>query len=163
LTLPWMVIGFWNAVIGFCLLRFAVDPVAAVFPGASAGRGNAPVTSSVAILVCIRNEMPDRGIRNLGPMLDGLARAGLGNNVHVYLLSDTGDPLIADAEEARFKALAARWAERVPITYRRRVANVGFKAGNIRDFCDRWGEGHDLAVTLDADSVMPAAAILRLV
>ena len=64
--------------IGFWLIRFAADPVEAVFPGASAGRGDEPVTSSVAILVCIRNEMPDRVIRNLGPMLDGLASAGVG-------------------------------------------------------------------------------------
>jgi membrane glycosyltransferase len=41
--------------------------------------------------------------------------------------------------------------------------NSGFKAGNIRDFCQRWGSRHELAVTLDADSFMPADAILRLV
>ena len=31
-TLPWTVIGFWNALIGFLVMRFARDPVAAVFP-----------------------------------------------------------------------------------------------------------------------------------
>ena len=41
--------------------------------------------------------------------------------------------------------------------------NTGYKAGNIRDFCDRWGSRHELAVTLDADSFMTADAILRLV
>ena len=45
----------------------------------------------------------------------------------------------------------------------RSEANTGYKAGNIRDFCERWGSRHDLAVTLDADSFMPADAILRLV
>ena len=25
--------------------------------------------------------------------------------------------------------------------------NGGFKAGNIRDFCERWGSGHEFAVT----------------
>ena len=30
--LPWMVAGFWNAVIGFVILRFAADPAAAVLP-----------------------------------------------------------------------------------------------------------------------------------
>ena len=41
--------------------------------------------------------------------------------------------------------------------------NTGFKAGNIRDFLERWGDDHDFAVTLDADSFMTAAAILRMV
>ena len=31
-TLPWSVIGFWNACIGFVILRFCRDPVAAVNP-----------------------------------------------------------------------------------------------------------------------------------
>jgi len=46
---------------------------------------------------------------------------------------------------------------------RRRESNTGYKAGNIRDFCARWGNDYELAVTLDADSFMPAEAILRLV
>ncbi len=31
-TLPWMVAGFWNAVIGFLIMRFSADPIAAVMP-----------------------------------------------------------------------------------------------------------------------------------
>jgi len=27
-TLPWMVVGFWNAVIGFVIMRLAADPAA---------------------------------------------------------------------------------------------------------------------------------------
>ena len=34
MTLPWYVIGFWNASIGLVLMRFASDPVAAVMPAA---------------------------------------------------------------------------------------------------------------------------------
>ncbi|MEI8154253.1 MAG: glycosyltransferase family 2 protein, partial [Hyphomicrobiales bacterium] len=37
------------------------------------------------------------------------------------------------------------------------------KAGNFWDFCQRWGDGHDFAVTLDTDSFMTAAAIMRMV
>ena len=37
-TLPWIVIGFWNAVIGFVIMRFARDPVAAVNAGGGADR-----------------------------------------------------------------------------------------------------------------------------
>ncbi len=38
-----------------------------------------------------------------------------------------------------FAELANAWRGRMPLTYRRREVNTGFKAGNIRDFCDRWG------------------------
>ena len=34
-TLPWFVIGFWNGTIGFLVMRFARDPVAAVTPVAA--------------------------------------------------------------------------------------------------------------------------------
>jgi membrane glycosyltransferase len=160
-TLPWTVIGFWNAAIGFLILRFAPNPVAAVTPAAARIRGDEPITASVALLACIRNEDPARILRNLGPMLDGLAPAGA--HFHLYALSDTSDPAIAAAEERAFASLADKWRGRINVTYRRRTDNAGFKAGNIRDFCLRWGANHDFAVTLDADSFIPASAILRMV
>jgi membrane glycosyltransferase len=163
ITLPWMVAGLWNAVIGLLIMRFANDPIAAVVPEARLIRGDEPITSSTAIVLCIRNEMPERIVRNLEPMLAGLDASGFGRRFHLYVLSDTSDPLIAPAEEARIAALSTRWDGRVAVTYRRRTANVGYKAGNIRDFCERWGGNHEFAVTLDADSFMAADAILRLV
>jgi membrane glycosyltransferase len=162
-TLPWMVAGFWNAVIGFLIMRFSADPIAAVMPAAARIRGDEPVTASTAILLCTRNELPERMIRNLEPMLAGLDAAGLGERFHLYVLSDTSDAAIADHEEACFASLISRWRDRVAITYRCRAVNTGFKAGNIREFCERWGRQHDFAVTLDADSLMTADAVLRLV
>ena len=162
-TLPWSVIGFWNAAIGFFILRFARDPVAVVLPVSAHVRDNDPIVVSTAILMCIRNEMPERIVRNLEPMLGGLASAGVGERFHLYVLSDTSDPTIAAAEEMRFAALTAAWAGRIAVTYRRREVNTGFKAGNIADFCARWGNAHGFAVTLDTDSFMTAAAVLRLV
>ncbi len=160
LTLPWMVIGFWNAVIGFLILRFA-DPTAAVLPVAAGVVGNEALTASTAILLCIRNEQAERMIRNLEPMLAGFA--GTGDRFHVYVLSDTSDDDIATHEQALFGTLAARWQGRIAITYRRRDINTGYKAGNIRDFCERWGGNHEFAVVLDADSFMTADAVLRMV
>jgi membrane glycosyltransferase len=162
-TLPWTVAGFWNAVIGFLIMRFSRHPIATVMPEVARVRGNETITASTAILLCIRNEMPDRVLRNLEPMLAGLDASGFGGCFRLYVLSDTNDPGIADIEEARFVALTKRWENRVPVVYRRRSVNVGYKAGNIRDFCDRWGHDHEFAVTLDADSFMTADAVLRLV
>ena len=161
-TLPWMVVGFWNALIGFLIMRLA-DPTATVIPVAAGVLGNEPIAGSTAILVCIRNEGPERVVRNLEPLLAGLFAAGHGDCFGVYILSDTSDAGIAAKEQAYCSALAARWNNRIPVTYRRRESNVGYKAGNIRDFCERWGGAHDFAVVLDADSFMTAEAVLRLV
>src|SRR4029079_8632234 len=42
-TLPWLVIGFWNAIIGLLIMRFARDPVAAVTPAAARTTGHEPI------------------------------------------------------------------------------------------------------------------------
>jgi membrane glycosyltransferase len=163
LTLPWTVIGFWDAVIGFCIMRFACDPIAAVVPAAGSIRGDEPITASTAICMFVRNEPPGRVIRNLDAMLREIDSAGAGRSFHLYVLSDTSLPEIATLEDAGFAVLAERWKNRIAVTYRRRDANTGFKAGNFWDFCERWGGKHQFAVTLDTDSFMTAAAIMRLV
>src|SRR6266853_4057006 len=92
ITLPWTVIGFWNAAIGFVIMRFARNPAAVVTPAAARIRGDEAITASVALMACIRNEPPARVIRNLAPMLEGLAAADVGSSFHLYVLSDTSDP-----------------------------------------------------------------------
>ena len=161
--LPWTVIGFWNAVIGFCVMRFARDPIAAVVPPAARVHADDAIAASVAIAMFVRNEPPERVIRNLEAMLREIDAAGAAKNFHLYILSDTNRAEIAALEETGFAALATKWSERIAVTYRRRTDNTAFKAGNFWDFCERWGANHDFAVTLDTDSFMTAAAILRLV
>jgi membrane glycosyltransferase len=162
-TLPWMVAGFWNAMIGFIVMRFTADPAMAVLPSIAHVRGDESVTASTAILLCVRNELPARIIRNLKPMLAGIAASGYGDRFHLYVLSDTNDADLALKEETQFSELAQRWRDRVAITYRRRTVNTGYKAGNVWEFCGRWGNSHEFAVTLDADSFMTVEAVLRLV
>ena len=163
LTMPWAVIGFWNGIIGFLIMRLARDPVAAVNPAAAQGRGDEPILVSTALTIFVRNEPPQRVIRNLGTMMRELTAAGVADKFHLYVLSDTSLPDIAALEERSFAALAEEWQSRFAVTYRRREINTGFKAGNFWDFCQRWGDNHELAVTLDTDSFMTAAAILRMV
>ncbi len=163
LTLPWSVIGFWNATIGFLIMRFARDPVAVVIPGARHIRGDEPITASTAITIFVRNEPPDRVVRNLDAMMREIAAAGVADRFHLYVLSDTSKSDVAALEEQSFGALADQWRGRMPVTYRRREINTAFKAGNFWDFCERWGDKHEFAVTLDTDSFMTAQAILRMV
>ena len=163
ITMPWMVIGFWNALIGFLIMRFAADPVAAVFPASASVRPDAIIAARTAVLVCIRNEPPQRALRNLAPLIAGLAADNAASQFHVFILSDTDVPDVVAEEDRLFSGLIETWRDRLTITYRRRVNNIGFKAGNIWEFCERWGHDYEIAITLDADSVMPAAAVLRLV
>jgi membrane glycosyltransferase len=163
LTTPWLAVGFWNSVIGLVLMLGSRDVSAFLIPQAAPRPEPLPITASTAILMCVRNEAPDRVVRNLDTMMADLDAAGWADRFHVYILSDTSQPDLAETEQAAFAALQRRWRGRFAVTYRRRERNTGFKAGNIRDFLERWGDGHDFMVTLDADSFMTAAGILRLV
>ncbi len=162
-TLPWSVIGFWNATIGLLLMRFTGDPVAAVTPVAARITGDEPITDKTAILWCVRNEDTERVIRNIEPMMEGIVAAGVAPQFQVFILSDTNYPEIAAVEEPRFAELKAKWDGRIALTYRRRSVNTGFKAGNIADFCAHWGADYEFAVVLDADSFQTADSILRMV
>ena len=163
LTTPWLVVGFWNAVIGLVIMSGKRDPSAVLIPEAARKLEPPSIVASTAILMCVRNEAPNRVVRNLDTMIADLDAAGRAAYFHVYVLSDTSRPDLALAEESAFDDLSRKWAGRLPVTYRRRSENTGFKAGNIRDFLDRWGNAHELMVTLDADSFMTAAGILRMV
>jgi membrane glycosyltransferase len=162
-TIPWLAIGFWNAAIGFFIMRFTDDPGTYVVPQAARAVSPSAIVASTAILMCVRNEPPDRVVRNLDAMMADITAAGCADRFHVYVLSDSDLPGLLSAEADAFDELARHWAGRLPLTYRRRAANTGYKAGNIRDFLERWGDAHDLMVTLDADSYMTASAILRMV
>jgi len=162
-TLPWTVVGFWNSSIGFLVGVLARDPLAVVLPLSARASMTDPITSSTAVVLCIRNETPTRLERNLEAMMQSLADTGFGQQLHIYVLSDTNDEVIAQQEQQCFAAMTTRWASRLALTYRRREDNKGYKAGNIADFCARWGHLHEFVVTLDADSFMTGRAILRLV
>jgi membrane glycosyltransferase len=163
ITLPWTVIGFWNSVIGFLVLRLARKNADVSDPVANEASRNDPIEGKTALLSCIRNEDSAAVARNLSVMLEGLATAGVSDRFHLYVLSDsTWEDVIAEEDEI-FGRLQDRWRGVLPVTYRRRDENCGFKAGNIRDFTEHWGHLHDYALVLDADSLMSTDAVLRLV
>lgn len=162
---PWTVLGFWNAVIGLWLLHGAKDPISAVAPYAEAGEGAAPVTVNTAILMTLRNEDPARAMVRLRTVKDSVDATGFGQRFSYFVLSDTDNPAVAAEEEAGVAAWKAEVGaeEAARIIYRRRPQNTGFKAGNVRDFCDRWGDRFELMLPLDADSLMSGDAIVSMV
>lgn len=162
ITLPWTIIGFWNAVIGLLVMRLAKDPAKTVCP-IDDGELTTALTSSTALLSCVRDEDPDSLEINLSTMVSGLIRENQAQNFTLYVLSDTSMEEIAHKEQQLTARLSKRFDGQMDVVYRRRSANTGYKAGNIEDFCDRWGDRHDYALVLDADSYMSASAMVGLV
>jgi membrane glycosyltransferase len=161
---PWAVLGFWNALIGLWLLNVGGrDAGMAVAPYAAAGEQAAPIRIQTAIFMTLRNEDAGRAIQRFKIVQDSVEQTGEGAAFCYFVLSDSNDEAVAAAEEAAVAAWQASAPAPDRITYRRRRNNVGFKAGNVRDFCARWGDQFDLMLPLDADSLMSGAEIVRLV
>ncbi len=160
---PWTVLGFWNALIGLWLLHFRAASLSQVAPYAAAGDQPTPLRIRTAVFMTVRNENPARAIRRLRTIKNSVDATGEGNAFSYFVLSDTSDPAVAAVEE---HAVAA-WKQEDPdgdrIVYRRRSDNTGYKAGNVRDFCARWGGDYALMLPLDADSLMSGDQIVRLV
>ena len=51
----------------------------------------------------------------------------------------------------------------MPVWYRRRWQNIARKSGNLEDFVTRWGGRYDHMIVLDADSLIDAPTLQRLV
>ncbi|MBK1645771.1 glucan biosynthesis glucosyltransferase H [Thiocapsa imhoffii] len=161
ITLPWTVIGFWNAVFGLTMLSRHRDAARAVCP-LEADPPTA-LRQTTALLSCLRNEDAQRVMKQLDVMIQGLVEAGQAERFAVFVLSDSSWSECIEAEERMVQQLRDRWAGRMRIHYRRRPDNPGYKAGNIQDFMSRWGDRFDYAVVLDADSLMSTDHILRMV
>ena len=149
-VVPWLGICVGNALFGFAVLVLARDPSRAVLP-VSGDIATAPITTPVAIAVTIRNEPMDLVLPPLLALLASLRDLGPFTG---FILSDTQDPALAAAEAAAIPP---------GLHYRRRSANTGFKAGNVMDFLDQHADAFPLTLMLDADSVMTAEAVVRLV
>ncbi len=160
---PWSVLGVWNALLGLYLLRRS-DAMDIVAPFAQAGDEQTLISTSTAILMTLRNEDPARAFARLETVKASIDATGEGAHFSYYILSDTNEADVSLQEEAAFAAWGARaGADATRIFYRRRTSNEGFKAGNLRDFCNRWGAAHEFMIPLDADSLMTGETILRLV
>jgi membrane glycosyltransferase len=159
---PWSVLGFWNSALGFCLW-FTRDPLEAINPVANRARADDPLFIRTAILMTLRNEAPGRAFRRLRIIKKSLDATGQGEHFDYYVLSDSSKPGVIAAERAAYAAWLPEFPNVDRLVYRHREQNTGFKAGNVRDFCERWGKQYEVMLPLDADSLMTGEAILRMV
>jgi membrane glycosyltransferase len=156
----WISIGFWTATIGFLILigrdRFSITrTVAPDVPIAPEAR--------TAIVMPICEEPVQRVFAGLQAMYGALERAGALALFDFFVLSDTRTAGTAVDEESAWLRWCRTGGGFSRIFYRRRRARVARKSGNVADFCRRWGQQYRYMIMLDADSVMTATALTRLV
>ena len=129
--------------------------MAEVAPYAAAGDQPTPLRIKTAIFMTRAQRGPRaRHPAPAGPSRPASMRRAKARAFSYFVLSDTNDPDVAAAEEQAVEAWKAADPDRDRIVYRRRTDNTGYKAGNVRDFCARWGGDFALMLPLDADSLM---------
>jgi len=171
LTFSWIALAFWSALGGFLLCWCRRDPVTLQRlddpePSFPPGLAN----TRTALIMPIYQEPPESTLAGLEASCHSLL-AELSQHadsdetpcIEVFILSDTQCPETAACEARHVAALQQRLAGQLAVYYRRRPDNQGRKAGNIADFCRRWGRRYDFFVVLDADSIMGGNTLLRLI
>lgn len=165
-TFAWIVVSFWSAAIGFSLQLLRRDPLS--LRRADPNRYQQPERFAIrgkhAIVMPVYNEDSARVIAGLEASVLSLEATGRIQSFDVYLLSDSQDPSIVDAEWDHWQAFLQRNPHlKERLYYRRREKNVGRKVGNLMDFCQRWGSYYEGMIVLDADSIMSGSCVLNLV
>ena len=155
-------LGCAQTIVGFIVRRRGGDPCRIE---ASLAGEEAPATSlaRTAIVMPVCNEEVGRVIDGLRVIYESVARTGELPDCDFFLLSDSTNPNRWIEEEAAWLALTQELGAQGRIFYRKRRIGINKKAGNLADFCRRWGKLYRYMVVLDADSIMTGDAIVRLV
>jgi membrane glycosyltransferase len=126
-----------------------------------------PPALRVALLLPVHEEDTAHVFGNAAAMLDDLSlqplrRSGGRHEFALFILSDTRSDACA-AEEARAAAVLRYEAPPgIRVHYRRRMAPVDRKLGNIRDWVETHGADWAAMIVLDADSLMSGRALVQL-
>ncbi|WP_149143097.1 glucans biosynthesis glucosyltransferase MdoH [Gemmobacter caeruleus] len=144
----------WGAVQGLMGLTTEARPPAVTLAG--------PLTERCVVLVPVYNEDPITTFSRVAAMDESLQATGHGDLFHFAILSDSRNETIAARERLWFLRLLEDRKAEGRIFYRRRSDNRGKKAGNVEDFIMKSGGAYDLALILDADSLMEGATIVEM-
>jgi membrane glycosyltransferase len=116
-----------------------------------------------AVIMPICNEEVRRVMEGVRVCYQSVQANGQLANCDFYILSDSTDPSHWIEEEAAWLSLVERLNAHGRIFYRKRRVGINKKAGNVADFCRRWGAQYRYMVVLDADSIVSGEAVARLV
>lgn len=172
LLFTWLAIGFATALMGAWVLWrgdvHALAPPVADAAAMSATRAPIARAARTAVIMPVCNEDIATVFGGLRATCESLAATGALSLFDFYVLSDTSDPALRAAELRAWEALRRMLGDS-PVTaggrvfYRWRRRRVKRKAGNVADFCRRWGRNYRYMVVLDADSTMHGDTLVSLV
>jgi len=156
LNFAWIALSATSAFAGLLPLEVLLprEPAVSDRPDAAPDR--------CALAMPVYNEDPARTTAALLAMARDLVDLGEGERFEIFVLSDTTDPMIWARETAAMARLRDQLDGRMAVWYRHRQRNVDRKAGNVRDFVERWGGRYESMLVLDADSLMSAETIRTL-
>nr|WP_324259952.1 glucans biosynthesis glucosyltransferase MdoH [Cellvibrio fontiphilus] len=163
ISFTWLSLAFWSGVFGFILQMLKIDPLS-LKPTNSLGLDDSPISTRTAVVMPVYNEDTQRVIAGFEATLRSLEATGQIDKFDFFLLSDTTNLTIAQAERDAWQQLQERLGALGAQTfYRRREKNIGRKVGNLAEFCQRWGANYEQMIVLDADSVMAGECLLKMV
>ena len=164
LLFAWVGVGFATALMGAWVL-WRGDPQALTLHDA-----HAPIDrgARTALIMPICNEDIATVFGGLRATCESLAATSALGLFDIYLLSDSADPALRAAEQQAFERLRATIGDDPlgaggRVFYRWRRRRTRRKAGNVADFCRRWGRHYRYMIVLDADSTMRGDTLVALV
>ncbi|MES2673942.1 MAG: glucans biosynthesis glucosyltransferase MdoH [Pseudomonadota bacterium] len=163
ISFSWITTAFWSALCGFVLQMLRLDPLSLKSVDSIYNDGM-PITTRTAVVMPIYNEDTHRVMAGFEATLRSLEKTGEIATFDFFILSDTTNLTVAQAELDAWQQLTERLGNLSAQTfYRRRVKNIHRKVGNIAEFCQRWGKNYETMIVLDADSIMSGHCLLRMV
>lgn len=163
ISFTWLSLAFWSGFFGFILQMLCIDPLTLKSTRKITADAS-PIRTRTAVVMPVYNEDTHRVVAGFEATLRSLEKTGEIAHFDFFLLSDTTNPSIAQAERDAWQQLQGRLGELAKQAfYRRREKNTGRKVGNISDFCQRWGANYEHMIVLDADSIMTGECLLKMV
>jgi len=161
----WVVTGFMTAMMGFYVTLFGDKHT---LSAKKVQHHALDKSTRTAIIMPICNEDVRTVFAGLRATCESVAVTGHTAAFDVFVLSDSNNPAIIKAERAAWEALRAQLASQpdqpqIEVYYRLRQRRTDRKAGNVADFCRRWGKDYRYMVVLDADSVMSGDCLVSMV
>ena len=161
----WVVTGFMTAMMGFYVTLFGD---AHSLSARKVQHHTLDKSTRTAIIMPICNEDVRTVFAGLRATCESVAVTGHSKAFDVFVLSDSNNPAIIQAERAAWEDLRAQLASQpdqpqIEVYYRLRKRRTDRKAGNVADFCRRWGKDYRYMVVLDADSVMSGDCLVSMV
>ena len=161
----WVVTGFMTAMMGFYVTLFGDGHA---LSAKKVQHHTLDTATRTAIIMPICNEDVRTVFAGLRATCESVASTQHVQAFDVFILSDSNQPAIQKAERAAWEALRAQLASQpdqpqIEVYYRLRNRRSDRKAGNVADFCRRWGKDYRYMVVLDADSVMSGDCLVSMV